>query len=51
MIALVHETNATVLVDNLHTEADADWWRDADADLATGPLFTLPRHTTRPVDT
>lgn len=42
-IALVHEVSAVAVVDGLHTEADADWWRDAGADLATGPLFTLPR--------
>ncbi len=43
-IALVHEVSATVVVDGLRTETDADWWRDAGADLATGPLFTLPTH-------
>jgi diguanylate cyclase (GGDEF)-like protein len=50
MVALVHEVGATVVVDGLRTEAEADWWRDANADLATGPLFTLPTHFMRALD-
>jgi len=39
MIALAHSAGATVVVDDVRTEDEADRWRDADADLATGPLF------------
>lgn len=42
MIALAHRAGATVVVDDIQTENEADQWRDADADLATGPLFPLP---------
>jgi diguanylate cyclase (GGDEF)-like protein len=48
MIALVHETGAVVSVDDIHTECEADRWRDAGADLATGPLFTPPTDMTLP---
>jgi hypothetical protein len=30
------------VVDDIRTPAEADWWRAADADLATGPLYPLP---------
>jgi predicted signal transduction protein with EAL and GGDEF domain len=40
MTALIHDVGAVVVVDGLRTEAEADWWRDAAADLATGPVFT-----------
>jgi diguanylate cyclase (GGDEF)-like protein len=46
MTALVHDASAAVVVDGLRTEAEADWWRDATADLATGPLFTPPTYLT-----
>lgn len=42
MVALVHRTGATVVVDGVGTEAEADWWRDAGVDLATGQLFPAP---------
>lgn len=48
MIALVHGTGAMVAVDGIRTESEADWWRDAGADLATGPLFTPPADMTLP---
>lgn len=50
MVALVHEAGATVVVDDMTSEADADWWRDAGADLATGSLFTLPANFELPPD-
>jgi EAL domain-containing protein (putative c-di-GMP-specific phosphodiesterase class I) len=50
MVALIHEAGATVVVDGMLTEAQADWWRDAGADLATGPLFTLPPNFELPPD-
>jgi EAL domain-containing protein (putative c-di-GMP-specific phosphodiesterase class I) len=42
MVALVHQAGATVVVDGVGTEAEADWWRDAGVDLATGQLFPAP---------
>lgn len=42
LIALVHQAGATVVVDGVRTEAEADLWRTAGADLATGPLFRTP---------
>jgi diguanylate cyclase (GGDEF)-like protein len=42
MIALVHDINATAVVDGLRSEADVAWWRDAGADLMTGLPFTPP---------
>ncbi|WP_330844162.1 EAL domain-containing protein [Actinophytocola sp.] len=42
MIGLVHEAGAVVAVDDICSDSEADWWRDAGADLATGPLFTPP---------
>ncbi|MFL6123116.1 EAL domain-containing protein [Actinophytocola sp.] len=44
-VALVHEAGATAVVGGVRSEADADWWRDAGADLATGPLFTYAART------
>jgi diguanylate cyclase (GGDEF)-like protein len=37
--ALVHEVGATVSVDGISSKPEADWWRSAGADTATGPLF------------
>jgi EAL domain-containing protein (putative c-di-GMP-specific phosphodiesterase class I) len=37
--SLVHQAGATVIVDGVRTAADADWWREAGADLATGDHF------------
>jgi diguanylate cyclase (GGDEF)-like protein len=42
LVALAHQAGATVVVDDIRTPAEADWWRAADADLATGPLYPLP---------
>jgi diguanylate cyclase (GGDEF)-like protein len=39
MITLVHEAGATAAVDDIRTETEADWWRAAGADVATGPVF------------
>jgi EAL domain-containing protein (putative c-di-GMP-specific phosphodiesterase class I) len=50
MVALVHEAGATVVVDGIRSAAEADWWRGAGADLATGPLFTLPANFELPSD-
>lgn len=41
-VALAHQAGVTVVVDGITTKEEADWWRAADADLATGPLFALP---------
>jgi diguanylate cyclase (GGDEF)-like protein len=40
-VALAHQAGVTVVVDGISTTGEADWWRAADADLATGPLFAL----------
>lgn len=37
---LVHQAGATVIVDGVRTAADATWWREAGADLATGDHFS-----------
>jgi diguanylate cyclase (GGDEF)-like protein len=42
LTALVHEAGATVSVDDLRTEPEKEWWLQAGADTATGPLF--PAH-------
>lgn len=42
MIALAHRAGATVVIDDVQTEDEADHWHAANADLATGPLFPLP---------
>ncbi|TDV35918.1 EAL domain-containing protein [Actinophytocola oryzae] len=42
LVALAHQAGAIVVVDDLRTGAEADWWRAAGADLATGPLYPLP---------
>lgn len=39
LISLIHEAGATVSVDDLRTKPETDWWREAGADTATGPLF------------
>ena len=38
---LVHEAGATVSVDDVRTEPEATWWREAGADTATGPMFPI----------
>lgn len=39
LITLLHQIDATVIVDNLTRRTQADWWRTIGADTATGPLF------------
>ncbi|MFD9736728.1 putative bifunctional diguanylate cyclase/phosphodiesterase [Umezawaea sp. NPDC059074] len=39
VIPVLREADITVVVDGIATEEQAAWWRDAGADLATGPLF------------
>lgn len=39
LVGLVHRTGATVGVDDLHTRAEADWWRQVGADTAAGRLY------------
>jgi EAL domain-containing protein (putative c-di-GMP-specific phosphodiesterase class I) len=41
LISLIHEAGATVSVDDLRTKPETDWWREAGADTATGPLFPV----------
>jgi diguanylate cyclase (GGDEF)-like protein len=48
MVALGHEAGAVVVVDDVRTGSEADWWREAGADLVTGPLFRLPAKVTLP---
>lgn len=36
---LVHQAGALLIVDGIATEEQADWWRHAGADLASGPLW------------
>jgi EAL domain-containing protein (putative c-di-GMP-specific phosphodiesterase class I) len=38
LVALVHLAGATVVVDGVGSDAEADRWREAGADVATGPL-------------
>ncbi|MGX7829747.1 EAL domain-containing protein [Actinokineospora sp. 24-640] len=38
--SLVHQAGATVIVDGIRTAADAGWWHEAGADLATGDHFS-----------
>ncbi len=40
LIALVHLAGVSVGVDDLQTRAEANWWRRAQADTATGPVFS-----------
>jgi predicted signal transduction protein with EAL and GGDEF domain len=35
----LRDTGAVIVVDGVDTAAQATWWRDAGADLATGPHF------------
>jgi diguanylate cyclase (GGDEF)-like protein len=39
LVTLLHEAGATAVVDGIRTETEADWWRAAGADVATGPGF------------
>ena len=41
-IPLVHSTGATVIVPGVDTAEQAQWWRDAGADLARGAHFGPP---------
>lgn len=45
LVALVHEAGVPVSVDDLRTEPELAWWREAGADTATGPL---PRFRVNP---
>jgi predicted signal transduction protein with EAL and GGDEF domain len=38
LVSLVHEAGLLVSVDDLRTEPEIAWWREAGADTATGPL-------------
>jgi EAL domain-containing protein (putative c-di-GMP-specific phosphodiesterase class I) len=39
LVPLVRQVGATLIVDGIDSEVQADWWRDAGADLATGDYF------------
>lgn len=41
LTALVHEAGATISVDDLRSEPEVEWWRNAGADTASGPLFPV----------
>jgi diguanylate cyclase (GGDEF)-like protein len=41
LTSLVHETGATIAVDDLRSEPEVEWWRCAGADTASGPLFPI----------
>ncbi|OXM65296.1 putative bifunctional diguanylate cyclase/phosphodiesterase [Amycolatopsis vastitatis] len=43
LVPLVRQVGATLVVDGIHTEDQADWWRTAGADLATGDYFGIAR--------
>lgn len=48
LVAVAHEAGAAVVVDGVDTPAQADWWRHAGADLASGDLFPFDRDLTFP---
>ncbi|WP_439383743.1 putative bifunctional diguanylate cyclase/phosphodiesterase [Amycolatopsis lexingtonensis] len=39
LVPLVRQVGATLVVDGIHTEDQASWWRTAGAELATGDYF------------
>ncbi|WP_326957646.1 putative bifunctional diguanylate cyclase/phosphodiesterase [Amycolatopsis sp. NBC_01286] len=39
LVPLVRQVGATLVVDGIDTAGQADWWRDAGAELATGDYF------------
>lgn len=39
LAAMVHESGAVVAVDDVRSRREAEWWRNAGADTASGPLF------------
>ncbi len=39
LVTFVHLAGATVTVEEIHNRAEADWWRWAEADHASGPLY------------
>ncbi|MFC4858113.1 EAL domain-containing protein [Actinophytocola glycyrrhizae] len=41
LAAMVHESGATVAVDDVRSRREAEWWRHAGADTASGPLFVV----------
>jgi len=42
LVALTHLAGLPVWVDDVRTTQEADWWRAARVDTATGPTFTPP---------
>jgi len=40
LVTFVHLAGATVTVEEIHNRAEADWWRWAQADHASGALYT-----------
>ncbi|MEU4246983.1 EAL domain-containing protein [Amycolatopsis sp. NPDC026612] len=43
LVPLVRQVGATLVVDGIHTEDQANWWRSAGAELATGDYFGVAR--------
>jgi EAL domain-containing protein (putative c-di-GMP-specific phosphodiesterase class I) len=43
LLAVVRRAGAVAVVDRVRKREQADWWRAAGADLATGDLFGAPR--------
>jgi len=43
LVPLVRQVGATLVVDGIHTEVQAGWWRTAGAELATGDYFGVAR--------
>jgi diguanylate cyclase (GGDEF)-like protein/PAS domain S-box-containing protein len=41
ILAVVHRTGTTVIVDGVDTEQQAEWWRDVGADIARGEFTTV----------
>ncbi len=48
LTALLHDTGATISVDDLRSEPEIEWWRGAGADTASGPLFEPASPAFRP---
>ncbi|MGW5721492.1 putative bifunctional diguanylate cyclase/phosphodiesterase [Amycolatopsis sp. NPDC003865] len=43
LVPLVRQVGATLVVDGIHTEDQASWWRTAGAELGTGSYFGVAR--------
>jgi EAL domain-containing protein (putative c-di-GMP-specific phosphodiesterase class I) len=41
ILAVVHRTGTTVIVDGVDTEKQAEWWRNVGADIARGEFTTV----------